>query len=105
MNSPGKTTQNPEMVILEGVQRQGDIPEMRMQSFAKMLSDQQIATLGSYLTQHYGNPAAKVTAQQVKNLRDGGATSNVIWLARGAMITGVLLIAAFFVFRLRKRNR
>jgi len=64
-------TNNLVMVMLEGVQRQADAPDARMPGFARELSDQQIATLGGYLTQRYGNPKATVTVGQVANLRAG----------------------------------
>lgn len=94
------------MVILEGVQRQLDPAELRMPGFASTLSDQQIATLASYLTQRYGNPKATVTPDQVKTLRAGGETSNLLTLARvgiGAAI--VIVIGALMVLSRRIRRR
>ncbi len=40
-----------------------------MPGFAGELSDRQIATLGNYLTRSFGNSAATVSANQVKELR------------------------------------
>ncbi len=49
-------TNNLVMVMLQGVHRQLDIPELRMPGFT-MLSDRQLAPLDSYLVERYGNPA------------------------------------------------
>jgi mono/diheme cytochrome c family protein len=103
----GRTnTNNLVMVLLDGIERQADVPDVLMPGFRKELSDQQIATLGVYLAKNYGNPKVQVTADQVKTLRAGGASSNLVWLARLGMIAVVvLLIAAFFAFRRRRRNQ
>lgn len=99
-------TNNLVMVMLEGIQRQADTTEIRMPAFAKQLSDRQIATLGSYLLERYGNPQARVSADQVKNLRAGGGSSNLVWMARLGMLAAVVLVvAAFFAFRRRKREK
>lgn len=99
-------TNNLVMVMLEGIQRQADTTEIRMPAFAKTLSDRQIATLGTYLVERYGNPQARVSADQVKNLRAGGGSSNLVWMARLGMLAAVVLVvAALFAFRRRKREK
>ncbi|MFI5447856.1 c-type cytochrome [Polaromonas sp. UC242_47] len=99
-------TNNLVMVMLEGIQRQADTTEIRMPAFAKQLSDRQIATLGTYLGQRYGNPQARVSAEQVKSLRAGGGSSNLVWIARlGMLAVVVLVIAAFFGLRRRQREQ
>lgn len=90
------------MAILEGVHRQLDPPELRMPGFARTLSDQQIATLASYLTQRYGNPNATVTADQVKTLRGGGAASNLVTLARIGIGVGLIVVIGLLLALLRK---
>ncbi len=97
-------TDNLVMVMLEGVQRQGATAEVRMPGFARELSDQQMATLGSYLLKQYGNPQAQVSAEQVKTLRAGGAPSNLAGMVRAGMIVAVLLIIALLVFWARRRS-
>ncbi|CAL62680.1 Putative cytochrome c [Herminiimonas arsenicoxydans] len=95
---------NVVMVILDGIQRHTATSDILMPDFRNTLSDQQIATLGTYLSAQYGNPAAKVTAAQVKELRSGG-TSNLVALVQGGMAVAVLvLIAALFFFMRRKRR-
>ncbi|MCY0852953.1 cytochrome c [Cupriavidus sp. D39] len=93
------------MVILDGVQRQVDPPELRMPGFAHSLSDQQIATLASYLTQRYGNPKAVVTADEVKSLRQGGAPSSLVALARVSMAVGLIVVIGLIFFVVRRRRR
>lgn len=69
------------------------------------LSDEQIVTLGNYVQAKYGNPAGKVTLEQVTTLRRGGAPSNLTGLARGGMIVGLLaLLLLFLWWRGRKRD-
>lgn len=51
-------TNNLVLVLLEGIQRHTDSSEVLMPGFKKTLSDQQIATLGNYLTKNFGNPKA-----------------------------------------------
>ncbi len=93
------------LVILEGIRWTND-SGVHMPGFADSLSDRQIATLGNYLTLHYGNPAARITATQVASLRAGGAPSHLVALARWAMIAVVVLILAIIVlWRRRKRRR
>jgi mono/diheme cytochrome c family protein len=98
-------TDNLVMVILDGIRWTNDTG-VRMPGFAHALSDHQVANLGNYLTLHYGNPAARITATQVANLRAGGAPSHLVALARLAMVVVVVLILAILVlWRRRKRRR
>lgn len=94
------------LVILEGIRWQTGDSGVHMPGFAGDLSDQQIATLGNYLTLRYGNPAARITATRVANLRAGGAPSHLAALVRLAMVVVVVLILAIIVlWRRRKRRR
>lgn len=94
-------TNNLVMVILEGVQRQ---PDVFMPAFDKTLSDAQIATLGNFVLQRFGNPQAKITTDQVETLRDGGAKSFLLTAARIAIGAAglVLVLAILFLFRQRR---
>ena len=92
------TTNNLVMVMLDGIHRETDPPDLPMPGFAK-LSDRQLATLGSYLTQRYGNPQATVTMAQVTTLRAGGAASHLVLIARLAIATGIIAPAVLGVLR------
>ncbi len=93
------------MVILEGVKRGADGQDIRMQGFEKTLSDQQVATLATWLTGHYGNPQVNVSAAQVKQTRAGGPVSHLATLARGAMAAGVIVLILLVVWRVRRKRR
>jgi mono/diheme cytochrome c family protein len=101
-------TDNLVMVIMEGIHRNLDEPDLRMPGFAKTLSDEQIATLGAYLMKAYGNPKGEVTVAQVRDLRAGGvSSSSLITAVRIGMILAAgfaLLIVALAAFRLRRRR-
>lgn len=100
----GANADNLVLVMLEGITRHGDVPEVPMPHFAK-LSDRQLATLGAYLVGIYGNSSASVTEEQVRTLRAGGARSHLVLLARVAIAAGVVaLLIALLVFR-RRRQR
>lgn len=91
------------MVILEGVHRE---PDVGMPGFARELSDQQVATLGNFLLQQYGNPAARITADEVKTLRAGGASADwLIWAARIGMAVAAVIVIAIMVGLLAARRR
>lgn len=89
-------TDNLVMVMLDGIQWHTDGSGTRMPGFANELSDRQIATLGTYLTQHFGNPSATVTATQVATLRAGGAPTHLVLLAR-VLIAIILVILAAII--------
>jgi mono/diheme cytochrome c family protein len=99
----GRTnTNNLVSVILDGLHRQ---PDVLMPGFAKELSDTQIATLGSYLIQHFGNPAAEVTAGQVAELRAGPVKSVLVTVARAALAMGMLVVIGIVAWHLRRRKK
>ena len=95
----GRTnTDNLVMVILDGVRWHTDGSGTRMPGFAGELTDRQIATLGAYLTAHFGNPSARITPTQVANLRAGGAPSHLVLLARILMVIVLVIIVAIIVW-------
>lgn len=99
-----ENTNNLVLVILEGLRRQ---PDVFMPGFAKELSDTQVATLGTYLIQHFGNPAGKVTAAQVADLRSRNPSVEwLVWAARiGLFIAGLVIVAALvYLFARRRRS-
>ena len=78
-----------------------------MPGFADELSDKQITALGNYLLTNYGNPAAKVTEQQVAQLRDpatAGSSSSLLMLARVGMAVGLVIVLGVIAWLLRRRK-
>ena len=100
-----RNTDNLVMTILDGIAWRTDGSGVRMPGFASELSDQQIATLGNYLTQHFGNPAAAVTIDQVRTLRAGGASTNLVLLARVLMAVVLVILIAIIVAIVRAITR
>ncbi len=98
-------TANLVLVILNGIRWQTGDSGVHMPGFADALSDHQVATLGNYLTLHYGNPAARITGTQVANLRSGGAPSHLVALVRLAIVLVVVLILAIIVLWRRRGRR
>lgn len=97
-------TDNLVMVMLDGVHRQADVSDVLMPAFGRLLSDEQIATLGNYLLATYGNPRATVTSHQVATLRAGGAPSMLVPLARTGMVLAVIVVLALAWWFIRKRR-
>ncbi|HEX7348637.1 MAG TPA: cytochrome c [Rhodanobacteraceae bacterium] len=89
-------TANLVMVMLDGIHGYGN-GAIRMPGFGSELSNRQIATLGSYVTQHFGNPAATITVSQVATLRAGGASSNLVLLARILIVIALIILALIIV--------
>ena len=100
------SSNNLVMAILDGVTPQTNTRGLLMPGFLKELSDRQIATLGSYLVQRYGNPGAQVTVKQVTMLRSGTMSSSLIVAARAgiAAVAVFVVIAAFLALRRRRRR-
>ncbi|MDE1167820.1 MAG: c-type cytochrome [Pseudomonas sp.] len=92
------------MAILDGVERAEDQPNIHMPGFRSLLSDPQVATLGNYLRGQFGNPAGQVSSERVAQLRQGGAVSPLVALARYGMIGAlvVVLVGLLLVWRRRR---
>lgn len=93
------------MVMLEGIQRLPDTNGVAMPAFHHLLSDDDLAKLGTYVMQQYGNPAGIVTAQRVAELRQGGAPSPLVPLARWGMAAGAAIVLVLLAWWLRRRQR
>lgn len=92
-------------VLLHGIERHG--ADSVMPGFAHELTDKQITSLGNYLLTSYGNPSAKVTEQQVAQLRDpaaAGSGSSLLTLARIGMAVGVIVVLALIAWLVRRRK-
>jgi mono/diheme cytochrome c family protein len=108
----GRTnTNNLVMVILDGITRgHGPQAGIVMPAYRNTLSDTQIANLSQYVVQHFGNPDATVTTEQVSQLRNGKiAGPDLVKIARIAMVAGavlaLLLIMGVALWRRRQRRR
>jgi len=104
-------TNNLVLTILDGVHLPAQGNGVVMPGFRTVMSDTQVATLGNYLIKAYGNPAGKVTVEQVASLRSGapaGADSGarLLWAARiGIVIAGlVILLILYRIFRPRRQE-
>lgn len=104
-------TNNLVLTILDGIHLPAQGNGVVMPGFRDVMSDAQVATLGNYLMQAYGNPAGKVTAEQVAALRKGapagpGPQVDLVLVARvGLVIAGlVLLLILYLIFRPRRRR-
>lgn len=93
------------MVMLEGIQRLPDTNGVAMPAFHHLLSDDDVAKLGTFVMQQYGNPAGVVTAKRVAELRQGGAPSPLLPLARWGMAAGAALVGLLLLWGLRRRKR
>lgn len=90
---------NVSMAILEGVwpeEGQG------MPGFSHELTDKQIADVTNYVMSTFGPGKAGTDVRRVAALRQGGETSPLLWLARGGMLAGVLVVVLFIFWRRRK---
>jgi mono/diheme cytochrome c family protein len=100
------STNNLVQVMLHGIERHG--VDAVMPGFAHELSDKQITTLGNYLLTSYGNPAAKVTEQQVAQLRDPAAAagdSSLVTMARFGIAVVVIVVLAIIAFLATRRRK
>jgi mono/diheme cytochrome c family protein len=97
-------TDNLVLVMLEGIHRDTEPPQLPMPGFAK-LSDRQLAALGTYVMQRYGNPGANVTVDQAARLRSGGAPSHLLLLARLGSAAGCIALVVAFVLVIRYRRK
>lgn len=96
--------------ILYGVDRTTPQGQAFMPGFggkasdANQLSDSDIALLGNYVLQQFGRGDITITTQQVTQVRNGGAPSNLIILARAGILIVliVMLVALAYLFRKRR---
>lgn len=93
------------MVMLEGIQRLPDTNGVTMPAFHHLLSDDDMAKLGTFVMQQYGNPGGVVTPQRVAELRQGGAPSPLLPLARWGMGLGAAVVVLLLAWWLRRRKR
>ncbi|CAN5565459.1 cytochrome c [soil metagenome] len=75
-------------------------------SFTDRLSDQDIADVSNYVLGHYGNPAVKVSVDDVQTLRAGGKPPLIAQM-RPLIVPAiaVLVVAIILIVALRSRSR
>lgn len=74
-------------------------------SYADKLSDQEIADVSNYVLVQYGNPAVKVSATDVRQLRDGGRPPLVVRLRPLLLPAIVVVLIAIVMLTLRARRK
>lgn len=87
----GPDANNLVLVTLDGIHRRGEAV-LKMPGFANILTDRQVATLDTWLLARYGNPAVKLTADQISALRRGGEDSHLVAIAQGAIALAVVVV-------------
>jgi len=85
------------------------MPRFGEMSFVQVLSDEQIASIGSYVARQFGNPSLLVSAAEVATLRAGGPVSPLAAVSAYALpvlvIVGVIIVAFVVVLVVRRRRR
>lgn len=107
------TPYNLVATILEGVNRTIGtkhyyMPGFGRDSYVQHLSDKDIAAVSNYVLKQFGNPAARVSAQDVANIRAGGPKPVIAQISPyfkpglAALVALVVLVAAIFALRFRR---
>lgn len=100
-------TNNLALVILHGIHWVSEGHDIHMPGFAHELNDKQIATLSNYVIEMYGNPDARVTIEQVGQLRSGTAQAHsqpdLLRLARLGIAAALVLALAVLWLVLRRK--
>ena len=107
----GASPSNLVATILYGVERNTPSGHVFMPPFGGQpnaltaLNNEEIAQLANYVFDHHGDPALKVSAQDVQQIREGGPRSNLVTLARIGMAAGVLVVVLLVMVGMGMRRR
>ncbi len=85
------------MTISEGIFRQGQNTKFAMPAFTNQLNPAQITVVSQYVRQHFAGITTPITADQVKQLQQGGGRPFIVkytW----ALIFGGIVIVLLIVF-------
>lgn len=97
---------NAVMAILDGLTPASG---QAMPAFRTVMNDQQVATLVNYLFKNDGDAGVRTTPERVKTLRDGGAVSPLLAIAKGGIIAlivvVILLVIGGGIVKSRRRQR
>jgi mono/diheme cytochrome c family protein len=99
----GVNAANMVSAILFGVDRTvGGVhvlmPRFGEMSYVQALSDEQIASIGSYVARQFGNPRLRVSAAEVATLRSGGPVSPLAVVSTYAVPTLVIVAVIIVAF-------
>ncbi len=109
----GDNAINVVSAILNGVDRDTEAGHVFMLPFGDQtnavvqLNNAEVASLANYLLKDYGNAKLTITPEDVRVIRNGGPSSNLVMLARlgigaGAAVS-LLLIAGVIWYRIRRK--
>jgi len=94
----GATPQNLVLAILKGVHRTTNDGTVAMPAFQEELTDAQVSAVADYVFQRFGNPALRITPEQVTEIRKGGETRPfLLTIAPIATYAGLLVLALLVV--------
>jgi mono/diheme cytochrome c family protein len=93
------------MVMLDGIERLPEVPGAAMPAFSTLLSDDEIARIGSFVMQQYGPAASTVSSDRVTALRAGGSPSPLKMLSYAIPVGGLLLLIVLWLAWRHQRNR
>jgi hypothetical protein len=74
------------------------MPRFGEMSYVQALSDEQIASIGSYVARQFGNPRLRVSAAEVATLRSGGPVSPLAVVSTYAVPTLVIVAVIIVAF-------
>ena len=92
------------MTISEGLVRQGQDLSVSMPAFKQQLSPAQIAAVTQYVRQHFAGIDGSVSAEQVKQLQDGGEAPFIVKYTWPMMIGGLILLALLILVFIRRKR-
>ena len=97
---------NAVMAILDGLTPASG---QAMPAFRTVMNDQQVATLVNYLFKNDGDAGVRTTPERVNTLRNGGAPSPLLAIAKGGMIAllvvVIVLVIGGGILKSRRRQR
>jgi mono/diheme cytochrome c family protein len=110
----GVNTDNIVSAILFGVDRTVGaqhvlMPRFDQLSYVQALSDEQIASISSYVAQQFGNPNLHATSADVATIRAGGPVSPLAavstYAAPALVIVAVILVALIVLLLVQRRRQ
>ncbi len=98
------TPNNLIMTISEGLVRQGQDTTVSMPAFNQQLSPAQIASVTQYVRQHFAGIDSPVSAEQVKQLQEGGEAPFIVKYTWPMLIGGLILLALLILIVMRRKR-